>query len=360
MAAFHPLRIAAREQLTEDAVALTLAVPEPLGDIFRYVPGQHLTIRHHDASGAELRRTYSVSGPVPPADGPVRELTIGVRHLPGGTFSAHAVKDLAVGDTLHVLPPVGGFTLRGADGGSGGHAVAITGGSGITPVLSMAATALVRDPGARFTLLRSERTAAATMFLQAAAELKDRHPGRLQLLYTLTREERHTGPATGRLDAGRLRALLPSVVPVREVTAWYLCGPQGLIEEARAALDALGVARARVHAELFHAGTEPAAPPPPPATVAGGALLTATLNGRRDTWPPRPAETVLETTLRNRPDAPYSCKGGVCGTCRARLLHGEVRMARNYALEEEELAAGYILPCQSHPVTGTVEVDYDA
>ncbi|MFD7509485.1 2Fe-2S iron-sulfur cluster-binding protein [Streptomyces sp. NPDC059853] len=358
MAAFHPLRIVRREQLTDDAVALTLRVPGELAERFRYAAGQHLTVRHHDAAGAELRRTYSVCAP-PPRGGPVRELTIGVRHIPGGTFSGHAVKDLDEGDTLQVLPPAGGFTLR-EDGPGGGHAVAVTGGSGITPVLAIAAAALERDPAARFTLLRSERTAAAAMFLEAVAELKDRYPGRLQLLYALTREERHTGPATGRLDSARLRTLLPALVPVAAVTDWYLCGPLGLIEAARTALGALGVARARVHAELFHAGTEAGAPPPPaPVPHAPGARLTATLGGQTATWPPRPGETVLETTLRNRPDAPYACKGGVCGTCRARLLHGEVRMARSYALEEDEVAAGYILPCQSHPATAVVEVDYD-
>ncbi|MDT0342217.1 2Fe-2S iron-sulfur cluster-binding protein [Streptomyces litchfieldiae] len=342
---FHALTVTRVRPAAEDAVALTFAVPPALRDTFRHVPGQHLTLRHGD-----LRRTYSICGPPGSA-----ELTVGVRRVPGGAFSGHAVTALAAGDTVEVLPPAGRFTLRPRPG----HFAAITGGSGITPVLSMAATLLADEPAARFTLLRSDRSAASAMFLDEVADLKDRHPGRFQPLHVLTREDGEAGLAPGRLDAAKLRALLPALVPPAGIAGWYLCGPPGLLDAARAALRALGVPRARVHAELFHAGAAPPPPAPAPATRGGG-TLTATLDGRRATWPTAPGETLLAAVLRNRPDAPYACRGGVCGTCRARLTEGRVRMDRNYALEEPELTAGYVLACQARALTERVALDFDA
>jgi ring-1,2-phenylacetyl-CoA epoxidase subunit PaaE len=347
---FHPLtvaRVRPAAEDAEDAVAVTLAVPRALRDAFRHLPGQHLTVRH-----GGLRRTYSICTP---AGGAAAELTIGVRHLPGGAFSTYATRELAAGDTVEVLPPTGRFTLRPRPG----HFAAVTGGSGITPVLSMAATLLAAEPAARFTLLRSDRSAAGAMFLDELAALKDRHPGRCQLLYALTREESAAGLAAGRLDAARLRGLLPGLLPVGEVAGWYLCGPPGLTDAARAALRALGVPRARVHAELFHAGAADPGPAAPGPGTGPAATATVTLDGRRATWPVAAGETLLAAVLRHRPDAPYACRGGVCGTCRARLTAGRVRMDRAYALQEPERAAGYVLACRSHPLTGHVELDFD-
>ncbi|ONK12858.1 2Fe-2S iron-sulfur cluster-binding protein [Streptomyces sp. MP131-18] len=347
---FHPLSVASTARAAEDAVAVTLAVPPPLRAAFRHVPGQHLTFRH----GA-LRRTYSIASAA--ADGGADLLTVGIRQVPGGAFSAGFARELAAGSWVDVLPPRGRFTLRPRPG----HFAAVAGGSGITPVLSMAATLLANEPAARFTLLRSDRSAASAMFLDEVADLKDRHPGRFQSLHALTREERSAGLPPGRLDRARLRALLPALLPCDAVAGWYLCGPEGLIDAARGALRALGVARERVHIELFHAG---AAPPEPGANAAGGtpgsATLTATLDGRRASWPVAAGETLLSAVLRNRPDAPYACRGGVCGTCRARLTDGRVRMDRNYALEPAETEAGYVLACQSRPLTDRVGLDFDA
>ncbi|RKN43166.1 2Fe-2S iron-sulfur cluster-binding protein [Streptomyces hoynatensis] len=352
---FHSLTVSRLSPLAEGAVAVSLAVPPRLRPAFRHVPGQHLTVRHRH-EGRELRRTYSVCSPAPGAGGPA-ELTIGVRHVRGGAFSTHALRELAVGDRLEVLPPAGRFTLPPAPG----RFAALTGGSGITPVLSMAATLLAREPAARFTLLRSDRTASSAMFLDETADLKDRYPERFQQVHALTREERHTGLAAGRLDARRLRGLLPALLPVGEVDGWYLCGPRGLVEAGNAALRALGVPRARVHSELFHAEDAPPAPPGDAGeAVARGGTLAVTLGGRRAELALAPGETLLGTVLRNRPDAPYACRGGVCGTCRARLLAGRVAMARNYALEPAEVTAGYVLPCQSRPLTDHVELDFDA
>ncbi|WP_171164600.1 2Fe-2S iron-sulfur cluster-binding protein [Streptomyces sp. I05A-00742] len=353
---FHRLRVAAVEPLTDDAVAVTFAVPAALRDAYRHTPGQHLTVRH-SASGAEIRRTYSVCGRAPGPEGP-DALRVGVRLVDGGAFSTYAFKELTAGDELEVMTPAGRFVLEPRPG----YFAAIVGGSGITPVLSIVTTLLAREPEARFTLLRSDRTTASTMFLEEVADLKDRYPGRLQVVQTLSREEQQAGPASGRLDERRLTGLLPALLPVDSVDGWFLCGPHGLVMGAEHALRGLGVPRERIHEEIFHVAEEaasPTSPAAPPSAAPTHSTVTATLDGRGGRWPVRDGESLLEAVLRNRPDAPYACKGGVCGTCRAFLVSGEVRMDRNYALEDDELESGYVLACQSHPATEQVELDFD-
>ncbi|WP_314175948.1 2Fe-2S iron-sulfur cluster-binding protein [Streptomyces winkii] len=361
MSTFHALRVTAVDRLTDDSVALTFAVPPELRPLYGYSPGQHIALRRHRpgadtlAASTEVRRTYSLCAPA--CDEPA-ELRIGVRGVEGGDFSSYAVKELRPGDTVDVLPPTGRFVLEPRPG----RFAAVVGGSGITPVLSIASTLLAREPQARFHLVRSDRSAASTMFLEEVADLKDRFPERFQLVTALSREEQQSGLPSGRLDERRLSALLPSLLPVAEVDGWYLCGPLGLVEEAARALRGLGVPRARIHQEIFHVTEAPSAPRKSRADGGGSqpaASVTANLDGRSGCWPMDDGESVLETVLRHRADAPFACKGGVCGTCRVRLVSGEVRMERNYALESDELEAGYVLACQSHPVTAAVEVDFD-
>ncbi|MFF5495929.1 2Fe-2S iron-sulfur cluster-binding protein [Streptomyces aquilus] len=351
MARFHALPVAAVDRLTDDSVALTFTVPPELAEEYRHAPGQHLALRRR-ADGTEIRRTYSICSPAPHTEAP-RQLRVGVRLVEGGAFSTYALKEINVGDEVEVMTPAGRFTLAPAPG----LYAAIVGGSGITPVLSIVATLLAREPAARFCLIRSDRTAASTMFLDEVADLKDRYPERLQLVTVLSREEQQAGLPSGRLDRERLTGLLPALLPVAEVAGWFLCGPFGLVQGAERALKELGVARTRIHEEIFHvdAGT-PAAPTTP---APAHSTVTARLDGRGGTWPVQDGESLLETVLRNRPDAPYACKGGVCGTCRAFLVSGEVRMDRNFALEPEETEAGYVLACQSHPATEKVELDFD-
>ncbi|MFE4051451.1 1,2-phenylacetyl-CoA epoxidase subunit PaaE [Streptomyces sp. YIM B13518] len=351
MARFHRLRVAAVDRLTDDSVALTLTVPPHLAEEYRYAPGQHLALRRV-ADGEDIRRTYSICSPAPEGEAP-STLRVGVRLVEGGAFSTYALKEIDLGDELEVMTPAGRFTLPPAPG----RYAAIVGGSGITPVLSIVSTLLAREPRARFCLIRSDRTTASTMFLEEVADLKDRYPERLQLVTVLSREEQQAGLPSGRLDQERLTGLLPVLLPVGEVDGWFLCGPYGLVEGAERALRGLGVARSRIHQEIFHvdAGTTTVATAPAPAN----GTVTARLDGRGGTWPVQDGESLLDTVLRNRPDAPYACKGGVCGTCRAFLVSGEVRMDRNFALESEETEAGYVLACQSHPVTERVELDFD-
>ncbi|MFJ4847661.1 MULTISPECIES: 2Fe-2S iron-sulfur cluster-binding protein [unclassified Streptomyces] len=350
--AFHPLRVAEVDRLTDDAVAVTLDVPEELGEIYRYTPGQHIALRR-TADGREIRRTYSLCDPAPHGAAP-RTLRVGVRLVEEGEFSTFAHKELAVGDVLEAMSPAGRFVLHPRPG----HFAAVVGGSGITPVLSIASTLLARQRDARFCLIRSDRTAASTMFLEEVADLKDRYPDRFQLVTVLSREEQQAGLPSGRLDKERLTGLLPSLLPVERIDGWFLCGPYGLVQGAERALRGLGVTRGRIHEEIFHVDAAPVS-----AAAAGaheGATVRATLDGRAGSWPSQGGESVLETVLRNRADAPYACKGGVCGTCRSKLVSGEVRMDRNFALEPEEIEAGYVLACQSRPVTSSVEVDFDA
>jgi ring-1,2-phenylacetyl-CoA epoxidase subunit PaaE len=351
MARFHPLPVAAVDRLTDDSVALTLTVPPELREQYRHAAGQHLALRR-TADGQEIRRTYSICSPAPDAQGP-RELRVGVRLVEGGAFSTYALKEINVGDELEVMTPAGRFTLDPAPG----MYAAIVGGSGITPVLSIVATLLAREPEARFCLIRSDRTAASTMFLEEVADLKDRHPERFQLVTVLSREEQQAGLPSGRLDRERLTGLLPALLPVDRVAGWFLCGPFGLVQGAEKALRELGVARTRIHEEIFH--VDAGAAPAPPVSAPAHSTVTARLDGRGGSWPVQDGESLLETVLRNRSDAPYACKGGVCGTCRAFLVSGEVRMDRNFALEPEETQAGYVLACQSHPVTEKVELDFD-
>lgn len=281
---------------------------------------------------------------------------MGVRLVEGGEFSTFAHKEIAAGDVLDVMVPAGRFVLEPAAAPATGHYAAIVGGSGITPVLSIAASLLAARPDARFCLVRSDRTAASTMFLDEVADLKDRFPDRFQLVTVLSREEQEAGLPSGRLDEERLKALLPALLPVADVTGWFLCGPYGLVVGAERALGTLGVVRTRIHEEIFH--VEDTAPPAP-AAAPSHVRVTARLDGRSGTWPVRDGESLLDAVLRNRADAPYACKGGVCGTCRAFLVTGEVRMDRNFALEAEETEAGFVLACQSHAVTEEVEIDFD-
>ncbi|MEU6394232.1 1,2-phenylacetyl-CoA epoxidase subunit PaaE [Streptomyces sp. NPDC046939] len=352
-ARFHRLRVAEVDRLTDDAVALTFTVPEELREAYRHAPGQHLALRR-TADGTEIRRTYSICSPVPAGEAP-RTLRVGVRLVDGGAFSTYAHKEIAVGDEVEVMTPAGRFTLDPAPG----HYAAVVGGSGITPVLSIATTLLERVPDARFCLVRSDRTAASTMFLEEVADLKDRYPDRFQLVTVLSREEQQAGLTSGRLDQERIAALLPALLPVDTVAGWFLCGPYGLVQGAERALRGLGVRRERIHEEIFHVDDGPAPVRAATASTPAHSTVTALLDGRSGTWPVGDGESLLDAVLRNRPDAPYACKGGVCGTCRAFLVSGSVRMERNFALEPEETEAGYVLACQSHPATETVEVDFD-
>jgi ring-1,2-phenylacetyl-CoA epoxidase subunit PaaE len=357
---FHPLVVAGVEELTEDAVVVTFAVAPDLHDEFTFAPGQHLTVRRtHD--GGEVRRSYSIcSTPADLArDGVIR---IGVRRISGGVFSTLATRELRPGHTVEVLPPLGHFTTA-LDPERTRHYVAVAAGSGITPVLSLLASALATEPESTFTLLYVNRRAATVMFAEQLADLKDRYPGRLQIVHVLSREPQLSELLSGRLDAERMRAIFDrGLIDPGRVDEWFLCGPYGMVMDVRGVLADRGVPDARVHTELFHVEDEPAPARTraEPADDAAGTEVRILLDGRESSFTMRRDERVLDAALRVRSELPYACKGGVCSTCRARVVDGEVRMAHNYALEPDEVAAGYVLTCQSEPLTDHLVVDYDA
>jgi ring-1,2-phenylacetyl-CoA epoxidase subunit PaaE len=351
-AQFHPLRIAALERLCDDAVAVTFEVPVDLAADFTFQAGQTLTLRQL-TDGADERRSYSICSPV---GGPLR---IAVREVPGGLFSAQLVRHAAVGDTVQVLPPSGAFT---ADLSVPARHVLLAAGSGITPMVSIAATVLAAHPESTVTLLYGNRRSDTVMFADELADLKDRYLERFELLHVLSREARDAELLSGRLDTERVKALLAALVDVPAVGHWWLCGPFQMVAEARELLASLGVAPQTVHQELFHAEDEPIAErlDEQEAGAEGFSEVTVVLDGRRSTLRLPRDRSVLDGAQHSRPDLPFACKGGVCGTCRAQVTEGEVSMRRNFALEEKELAAGYVLTCQARPVTDKVTVDYDA
>ena len=353
---FHPLRVAAVEPLTDDAVAITFAVPDDLRAAYSFDAGQHLTLRT-DVGGEEVRRNYSICAPA--TEGRLR---IGVKRLDGGAFSTHATSTLQVGDEVEVMTPTGRFSPR-LDPAQSRHYAAIAAGSGITPVISIVATALEVEPTSTVTLVYGNRTAGSVMFLEELADLKDRYPDRFRLVHVLSRETQEAELLSGRLDPPRLRRLLAALLPPETVDEWFLCGPFAMVEGAREVLAEAGVGADHVHAELFHVEGEAPRESASPEEVraAGSSSVRVTLDGRASTVQvPRTGVRILDAVLAVRADAPYACMGGVCGTCRAKLVTGEVSMARNYALDPEETAAGFVLACQSVPVSEDVELDFDA
>ena len=344
--AFAPLRVAEVERLCDDAVAVSFAVPAELAGDYAFRPGQSLTLRRGDE-----RRSYSICA------APGTALRVGVREVAGGAVSSWLVHDVRPGDQVEVAPPTGRFTP--AD--TGGHHVLVAAGSGITPVLSIA-HAVLADPAGSVTLLYGNRRSDSVMFADELADLKDVHPTRLELVHLLSREAREVELHTGRLDPAKLRELLATVLDAGSVDQWWLCGPYEMVVGLREVLAGAGVPADRVHTELFFVEDTPPEQARHDEPVVEGATsaVTVVLDGRSTELVLPRDVPVLDAAQRHRPDLPFACKGGVCGTCRARVTAGSVRMRRNFALEQSELAAGFVLTCQSLPVSDAVTVDYDA
>jgi ring-1,2-phenylacetyl-CoA epoxidase subunit PaaE len=348
---FHPLTVASVESLCADAAAVTFDVPVDLADEFRFLPGQSLTLRR-TVDGRDERRSYSICAPAGARP------RVGVREVPGGLFSSWLVHDVRPGDTIDVQAPTGNFT---PDLEAAGHHVLIAAGSGITPVLSIAAS-LLQNPDVTVTVLYGNRRTNTVMFADELADLKDRAPSRLELVHVLSREPREAELFSGRLDTEKLRSLFSLLLPVEEVAHWWLCGPFGMVTGAQEVLTELGVPIERVHQELFYVDDLPPAPVRhEEAGIEGvSSEVKLVLDGRSTTLTLPRDLSVLDGAQRSRPDLPFACKGGVCGTCRAKVTGGEVDMRRNFALEKSEVAAGFVLTCQSFPVSDALTVDFDA
>ena len=356
---FHALEVADVRPLTAESVEVTLTVPEELHDAFGYLAGQHLALRA-TIDGQEMRRSYSICRPPTPGS-----ISVAIKRDLGGRFSTWANSELRPGDRIDVMSPQGTFTSA-LDDVEGAHVVGIAAGSGITPMMALAHEVLSRSATSTFSLLFSNRSTLDVMFIEELADLKDRYPARLALHHVLSREQRASPLMSGRLDEARLQTILEQLIRPDTVDEWFLCGPFELVQLCRDVLAAKGVEPAHVRFELFTTGRPDAAGGDRgrPVQVEAGEetwTLDFTLDGQSSQVesPVSARESILNAALRVRPDVPFACAGGVCGTCRAKVVSGSVSMTENYALEPDEIERGYVLTCQSHPKGDSVVVDYD-
>jgi len=348
---FHPLRVRHVHADTDDARIVTFDVPPSLEATFRFTPGQYLTLRR---PGADVRRSYSICA------APGEPLRVGVRRVPGGEFSGWLHAELKAGDSLEAMEPQGRFGA--ALGKRPRHLLAVAGGSGITPILSIVKASLEGDPQTRVTLLYGNRQAASTMFKEELEDLKNRHLTRLAVHAVFSREAMDAPLSSGRLDAAKVASFLRLSGGAAAVDEVFVCGPHAMNDEVEAALLAAGVPAERIHIERF--GIPPSAADAQLHAPQAGDATTATIAIVRDGLTREIGflptdESLLAAASRAGLDVPYSCRSGVCATCRAKLLEGQVRMDRNFALEKADLAAGFVLTCQAHPLTERVVVSFD-
>lgn len=352
MTTFHALTVANVEPETHDAVTITFAIPQALQSAYTFRPGQHLTLKTRLA-GEDLRRCYSICRSRHPG-----EISVAVKAIDGGRFSRFAQSEIRQGMTLEVMVPQGHFGYQPQAGNRGCY-LGIAAGSGITPMLAIVAATLETETDSQFTLIYGNRSSQSMMFRQALADLKDRYPQRLQLLCVFSQETLESDLLHGRIDSEKLQALGKQLIDFSRFDQAFICGPAAMMDEAESALLTLGMPAENVHLERFNT---------PGATVrrsagaqAQGRIVTLRQDGRdRQITLTASDESILDAALRQGADLPYACKGGVCATCKCKVLQGEVSMATNYSLEPDELAAGYVLSCQSLPTGDGVVVDFDA
>jgi ring-1,2-phenylacetyl-CoA epoxidase subunit PaaE len=351
---FHRLAVNDLRREASDAVSLTFAIPNELAGEYRFNPGQYLTLRTV-MDGEEVRRSYSIcSGP---DDG---ELRIAVKKVDGGAFSSWAADDLKTGDELDVMTPTGRFGVAPAPEEARIY-VGFAAGSGITPILSIVKGVLAREPKSHFFLFYGNRSTSGVMFLEALEELKDRFMQRLSLFHVISGEEQDIPILHGRLDGEKVRVLLRSLVPAATIDHVFICGPTGMSEDIEATCHDIGIAEERIHVERFVSGLggKPRPKAVVPASAPPKAQAALIIDGKRREVPVAEGEAILDAALRAGVDLPFACKGGMCSTCRAKLVDGEAPMDVNYSLEPWELKAGFILTCQAKPVSEKVVVDYD-
>ena len=354
---YHPLKIVEVRPEGSDAVCVTLNVPDELRDTFRFSPGQHLGVRA-TIEGQEVRRTYSICSATDE-----EHLRIGVRVQDRGSMSGHLGRGLRAGDTLEVLPPTGRFILA-PDAKAARTYCAFAAGSGITPILGIIQNVLRHEPDSRFLLFYGNRTTASIMFAEELLALKDRYPQRLSLYFLLSREPQDVEVFNGRLDAAKVGELGRELFDARGVDGYFLCGPDTMIDSVREGLVGLGVEPGKIHSEHFTSDVQRVRLKPDPQEskpeAQQGTQVTVLMDGRRRSFAmANDGTTVLEAAESAGLDLPYSCRAGVCSTCRTRVVRGEVTMMTNYALEPWEVEAGYVLCCQALPASTELELTYD-
>jgi ring-1,2-phenylacetyl-CoA epoxidase subunit PaaE len=358
MLKFHPLKVASVERVAEDAVCVTLEIPVSLRGAFAHDAGQYVTVRR-TVNGREELRTYSI---VTAPGGSV--IKLGIRLQPGGCVSGDIGGNLRAGDALEVGTPMGRFRTA-IDPKRQFSYVAFAAGSGITPVLSLATDILAREPRSRFTLIYGNRSIARTMFLEEALALKNRYLDRVSLHFVMSREPQHTELLNGRIDGAKVAALARQIVEISSADEYLICGPGNMVDEVKNALETLNAA-APVRVERFAtANSRPLetsahqndAAPLPSEVLA---MISVTMDGRRRTFPMAPSDaSVLAAAERAGLELPFSCRSGICATCRTRIVEGAAVMAHNIALERWETDSGFLLCCQARPTTRTLELSYD-
>lgn len=356
MSQFHSLTIKDVRTETRDAVSIAFDVPAELEPGFQFVQGQHLVVRAH-IGDEEIRRSYSIcSGAL---DG---ELRIAVKRVEGGLFSAYANDQLKVGGQLEVMPPAGHFHVE-LDPARHGHYLAVAAGSGITPILSIVKTTLEVEPNSRVTLLYGNRSTGSTMFREALEDLKNRYLTRLNLIFVFSREQQDVDLYKGRIDADKCGILFSRWVDVKGLDAAFICGPHAMTEAVRDSLKAHGMPAEQIHFELFGAAVDTTRREARQAAAAvskASSHITVIHDGRALEFDlPRNTQSILDAGNAQGAELPYSCKAGVCSTCMCKVVEGEVEMDANFALEDYEVAAGYVLSCQCFPLTDKVVLDFD-
>jgi len=360
MSQFHPLKIAAVRRETPDAVSIAFEVPDELREAYRFVPGQYLTLRTRFGE-EEARRSYSICSGL---DDP--QLRVAVKKVEGGLFSCFANEQLQPGMTVDVMTPEGRFTAAPESGAARSY-VAFASGSGVTPILSIVKSLLPREPASRFTLFYGNRTTDSIIFREELEDLKDRFLDRFTLVHVLSRENQDIDLLFGRLDPQRIERLAAArLFDPAATDAFFVCGPGDMIESARQALSALGVPADKVRSELFVPADGEVVPRRPASARAreaaeAGVAVEAIIDGshRRFTMTDSD-ENVIDAAHRHGVELPYSCKGGMCCTCRCKVVEGEAEMAVNYSLQPWEIEQGFILSCQARPLTRSLVLDYDA
>jgi ring-1,2-phenylacetyl-CoA epoxidase subunit PaaE len=360
---FHDLTVSRINPEAAGAVAVTLAIPPALRETFAFEPGQFLTLRA-DINGESVRRSYSICCPRSRL-ARAHEVEVGIRPMDGGVFSNWAATQLKAGDTISVMPPDGRFGVRRPNAL---HRVGFAAGSGITPILSIMASTLEEHPESRFTLVYGNRRMASVMFNETLQDLKDRYTGRLTLIHILSRQAQEVDLLEGRIDGDKVRAIIDVLLPVGSMDEVFICGPEAMIDATEAALRDAGVPERQIHTERFTSPTlEGLSSEERRAAVAAGqhkevggeVQLTVVLDGKPIELQIARDDHVLDAAIRAGMDPPYSCKAGVCCTCRGKVLEGEVRMDKNFTLEPWEMDKGFVLTCQARPVTDRVVVSYD-
>ncbi|MCF8467479.1 MAG: phenylacetate-CoA oxygenase/reductase subunit PaaK [Sneathiella sp.] len=357
MTIFHPLTVKDVVRETKDAVSISFSVPENLKDSYRFTQGQHLTLKQV-LDGEEVRRSYSICSAVGDTD-----LRVAVKRIDGGKFSSHANQNLKPGEVIEVMVPQGRFFTQLAPDNHKSY-VAFAAGSGITPIISIIKTILKTEPQSGVTLIYGNRSVSGILFLEELEDLKNIYPDRFNLMHILSGEHQDAELFNGRIDADKCRQLFGGVIDVNKVDEVFLCGPEQMITDVKDFLLTHGMEKEHIHFELFitdaaiKAGNKPVK-----STKEAGPKrhVKIILGGRQsEVDVAEDGVSILDRALQEGLDLPYACKGGVCATCRAKVVQGDVRMDLNYALEDSEIAEGFVLTCQSHPLTDDVIVDYDA